>query len=383
MPEEKNLFQLVKSAQKILIVFKGILVDSDISNISNLLSYLQSLSIQYQFLCVEKQSSEIQELCNKNGIELSYDLKPSEYVVTIDYASSGVEKVVYDTDKENGKLVFKILPTKNGFSFDNVKFQEGSGKFDSTILVGTDNPKELGKFFDDNEYLFKESSYIKFVNSDYITDILLDSEEVFDPQFMEILTNNIVSGLNIIEGILEPVQQDRLVKVLNLGGNLSKSIIGKYYNKEEKYLKLFRYLFRNTQTSGEVIFSIIRKENLKEFTFEDIKNFGRIPFNIIDKYKLALILFELQDERMYLVVESNDPTRFSASTIAGVFDGKGDSGHAYCKVDDMKYEEIEKRFWPILKDLYNIEVSHESDSKNVDNIPRVLTKRHKNSKLKS
>lgn len=383
MPEEKNLFQLVKSAQKILIIYKGVLVDSDIANISNLLSYLQSLSKQFQFLCIEKQSKNIEELSKNKGIDITYELKPTEYVVTIDYASSGVEKVVYDTDKENGKLVFKILPTKNGFSFDNVKFQEGSSKFDGTILVGIDNPKDLGKFFDDNEYLFKESSYIKFTNSDEITEILLNSEEVFDPQFIDIFTNNIVSGLNIIEGILEPEQQDILVKVLNLGGNLSKSIVSKYYNKEEKYLKLFKYLLSNTQTSGEVIFSIVRKENLKEFTFEDIKSFGRIPFNIVEKYKLALILFELQDERMYLVVESNDPSRFNASTIAGVFGGKGDSGHAYCKVDDMKYEEIEKRFWPILNDLYNIEVGGDTDSKNVDNVPRVLTKRHKNSKLKS
>lgn len=381
MSEVNNLFQLVKPAQNLLLVLGDLTFTRDIDALSALLAYLKSQNKSFELLTFSEFSHEIDGKLKSRNIVIKNEIKPTEYTVTIDYGSSGVEKVVYDTDKEAGKLVFKILPSKSGFSFDKIEFKEGGGKFDATILIGITNPKTLQPFYDENEYLFKESPFFSIATYEDIFSLFMNSEIEWQPQALDTVLQNYLNDVNLIEGQPDSQAIKNVMALIDRGGSFSDAIKAKYYSHSPKYIDLVRQIFANVRISGEVIYSILEKENLIGLDLDEISGYGRIPFNLASSYKLAFLFYELQDG-IRVIVESNDPKSYSASTIAGVFSGRGDVGHSVCNLNDVKLEELNKRFWPILKDLYSIEVGVVADSKNVDNSPRVLTKARRNSKNK-
>jgi hypothetical protein len=382
MPEVQDIFQLINSAQSILILIKGQYSISDIKQISSLTSFIKSKGKSFQVYSVDTQDSQVNDIAKELGIDLTQGIKPSEYIVTIDYASSGVEKVVYDTDKENGKLVFKIVPSKAGFSFDNVQFTEGGGKFDGTITIGLDNPQDLRSFYDENEYLFKENQVFKITNAKMISEILSTNISEITPEVANEILKNTIETVNIVEGSPESTDLKNILTWAQLGGNISEAIKTRYYSKPDNYLEMLKLLLENVRTSEDVIYSYVLKADVEKFGLKSFTNIGRLPYNYLKKYDIAFLFIQNTDGIMHLVVQVNDTQKYSAQTIAGVFGGVGDMGHAVTILDSMSIDEVNKRFTPILKDLYNIDLTVNLDNGNVDNLPKVLTKGRRNSKNK-
>lgn len=382
MPEVNDIFQLINSAQSLLILLKGHYSLVDIKQISSLTSFIKSKGKSFQVYSVDTQTAEVTEAAKTLGIDFTKGIKPSEYIVTIDYASSGVEKVVYDTDKENGKLVFKIVPSKAGFSFDNVQFTEGGGKFDGTITIGLDNPQDLRSFYDENEYLFKENQVFKIANVNKIPEILTSNISEITPEIANEVLINSIDTVNLVEGAPDSSDLKYILTLVDLGGNISEAIKSRYYSKPDNYLEILKLVLNNVKESGEIIYSFVPKKEVEKYGLKSFLNIGRLPFNYLAKYEIAFLFIQNTDGIMHLVVQVNNREKYSAQTIAGVFGGSGDSGHATTMLDSMTIEEINKRFTPILKDLYNIDLTINVGMDDVDNSPKVLTKGRRNSKNK-
>lgn len=376
MPETKDLFQILTNAQNILILLNKELSFSDIQSLVPLVSAIKSYDKKYQILSIKELSNEMLEFAKSQSLNVINKLKSNEYIVTIDYGNNGIEKIVYDIDKEKGSLVFKIIPTQSGFNFNNVKFSEGGDKFDATISINISNPSELGEFYDVNEYLFRENMHIKYSKLEEINSFLIDNSSDLKPEVIDNLTQGFVNNNNVLEGSLSTESQNTLAKLLEQRVDLSKHLQKKYYNKSESHLSIIKDSIENMVKNNHIVYSIVKTD----FSYSDLQSFGRIPFNIVSGVKLAFLFLEVK-EGLALIVESNEEP-YSANTIAGVYEGTGDVSHATCLLKDITIGDLSKRFWPIIKDLYNIDITIDVDNSNVDNLGQVLTKPRRNSKNK-
>lgn len=95
----------------------------------------------------------------------------------------------------------------------------------------------------------------------------------------------------------------------------------------------------------------------------DIK--GRIAFNLSEDYQLYIAAYEFEQEKLKLVIQSNDPERYSAIKIAGVFEGKGNEYCASCVIKNAAASDFETVVYAVLKDLYGV-VLDQPDDKKVD-----------------
>lgn len=387
MPEVNNLLELIQKSSNILILINGVKDKLESSRLQLLVNLLVSQNKKYEIVNVNSKDTDsgvVNDLFQKN-IEIGDELKPQEYVISIDYGSSQVEKVVYDTDKEQGKLIFKILPSKSGFSFDKVEFTEGGSKFDGIICIGIENPKNLTQIYDKHEQLFRDNSYFLFNNFQEILSVLSRGGGRLDDEIYNQLLDSMLLEINLIEGYPDASKTQELITLAQNGGDLSKSIFAKYYSKPSSYIQLLKLLFENLKIQEEkrILYSVVKEDDLKMLAIDisEIETMGRIPFNISKDFDLAFAFFELEKEKIVVLIESNNIDKFSAHTIAGIYNGYGDRGHAVCTLD-FGLKDIDKRFLIVLKDLYNIDISLLNKVPVVDNYKGRLTKGRKYSKNK-
>lgn len=389
MPEYKSLKEILEKAQNVALVCGKVSSIDTAYSIVSIIKLLEHKGKRATLITSERLDKDVNKLLKEYGIVLERGVKPAEYTVTIDYKSYGIEKIVYDTDKDAGKLIFKIIPTSAGFSFDNVKFSEGGSRFDATILVNIENPKAL-KIYDSNEYMFKEILVCKLSDkegtlSSEISEILPSDA----PQLIkDILLKGVLDKVNILEGQTDASTWETISSIAKNGVDISQVLRKKYYSRSANYLNLVVRLMQNCamDRSAKVIWSKVSKGEIdfSHVSVDEIDTVGRIPFNISDEFDLAFAFFETSSNEILLIVESNEPSEYSAATIAGVFGGAGDDGHASAILQGMKPNELDKRFWPVINDLYGKAVgkSQKSDSEVeiVDNFSAPLTKGRKNSK---
>lgn len=380
MPEVKNLFDLINKSNNLLVLLSDIKTEKDIVNLSFLCSLFTTQNKRFEVVSVSKIEPKVSKMLHSKNIVVGEELRPTEYVLTIDYGSSEVEKIVYDTDKENGKLIFKILPSKGGFSFDKVEFEEGGGRFDGVICVNIPNPKNLGEIYDKNEYLFKENSYFQFENFDQVVSFLIRSTGQLSPDITQELLETQVELVNLIGGYAESENIADLFNLSSNGGDISKAISKKYYSKPDNFIDLYKNIFENVVRLADkkVTYSIINQDELVKLEIDQsfLKTIGKIPFNISSEYDLAFLFFEINEKELFVIIESNNIDLYSAQTIAGIYKGSGDKGHAICTLD-ITLSEIDKRFLVVLKDLYNIDISLKNKVPVVDNSNGKLTKSRK------
>jgi hypothetical protein len=131
--------------------------------------------------------------------------------------------------------------------------------------------------------------------------------------------------------------------------------------------------------NAKVIWSVVKKDKLdgSGVTEATLDLRGRIPFNISSDFDLAFAAYEIGKEKLRVVIESNDTQKYSASVIAGVFDGEGGEAHAECTMTGFSANDFENRLFPILKDLYSLEIgsSQGQTSKNIDTVGKTIDKR--------
>jgi hypothetical protein len=375
-----NFSQLVSGSSRVLLYIDNINSFDKASAVVGLIRFLRAAGKSADLLVENDPEPDIRELLNKNEVELLKEVKPRNYTITINYGRSGIEKVVWDKDEKNKKLVFQIAPGDDGFTFDDVQFSEGSSKYDLTIVLGLTDLKDAKLLLEDNEYLLKENKvvvitrskekigdlYVPLGNdgsfSESVYNLLKDSGADLTKETVEILLNGTINHRKILEGNASSNSWNLISSMIGQGADFNKLISDAYFSKSQQNLDLQIELMKNVKRNekARLIWAVVDQQGLRKarVTADNLDVRGRIPFNISSDFDLAFAVYEIGGETLKMVVESNDTSKYSASVIAGVFDGEGGEAHAECLIKGFSASEFESKLFPILKDLYGIQVDN-------------------------
>lgn len=319
----------------------------------------------FQVICPKILLGTVKNLFLEEDIEVFTELGSKDYIVSVDYGTVGIEKVVCKRDEENQKLNFIITPKDESFNFDNVELISRNTSFDLVFSFGS---RELN---DDTKSLFGDASLISITKWDVdigkynflINATKSYSEVVFEfakahstdlnKEMLETLLQGIVSKYKI----LEDGDNDAWFlsnEFIKYGANFNKVFKKLNYSKDCSNLELQRKVMNNAVTNqrARIIWSKVQvPSNLNEHNL-DLR--GRIVFNISKDFDLAFVFYFLSEGKVKVVVESNDLEKYSALDIVKKFSGKGSDSRAIINSGVEPVEAFEKKFFEELELTFGI-----------------------------
>lgn len=392
----KDIVEEINTASNIAICTDELSSKELALAISALYVHLEDMGKGVSLILKDSPREGIQQVLDNNKIEGRDNVKPQDYTVSINYGEAGIERVTYDTDEKSGKIIFHIIPKEDDFNFDNIEFNEGGSKYDLTIAFDLDEFRDMGEVYDANDYLFKENKVITFGQND-IGDInvvldqgqsyseavhlvLREFKEDITPKSIELLMEAMLTRAKILEGNAAPNSVKAISRMVEDGGDLYKGFRKQYFSKDYANMQLQIKLLQNVKVNREkrVSWSILKIEDLEEHQIDkqnlDVR--GRIPFNVSDEFDVVLAGYEIEKNRVKIVIESNNPEIYSAKELAGVFGGKGGRSHSTCIANEMTSKTFEQQLFKVIHDLWGIDllndkepvVSNSGGSRNVDNL---------------
>jgi hypothetical protein len=384
----------IKKARRILICVKSFSTTETTLALVALQKQLQILGKEVDIVATRKPRKRTSEILSKYGVQILKKIESGDYTVSINYKNTPIEKVTYDTDEKSGKIIFHITPAGKSFNFDNIEFNSGGKKYDLTITYGLDTPKEMGKIYEENQYLFKETDVIGIggENGDFNIPIetsysktvyqLLKTTGEIDKEVLELLTQSTMHDLNLLED--NPRDISTLISLIEEGADLQMAITNQYYSKSFANIQVQTKLMQNLNVNEElrIAWSLVELGDLESNGIDknslDVK--GRIPFNSATEFDIAIAAYQIEDKNIRMVIESNIPEKYSAKELAGVFGGSGSRTHAGCIAKEMNTKNFEKELVKVIKDLWKIEDNPVVISgKGMDNVGN-LTNSNGNSK---
>lgn len=367
----KTITQEISNSSSIILCLNTLTSIEQTYSIIALIKYLEGLDKKVTLVIITKPSETISSLLSTHSFKHQDSLEGSDYVVTINYGSSGIEKVTYDTDEKSGKIHFHIIPTDDNFNFDNVEMKAGGGKYDLTITLGLSDFKDMGNIYEEHEYLFKENKTLTIGHENIgdmnivldegqtysyaIYSLLKESKEEIPNEIYNILLTGIVHNSKMIEGNASTQSWKAIGELIESGGDMNNAMQTIYYSKPQTNINMQSLLMKKVQvdTKARVIWSVLSSNDISAVSLDTR---GRIPFNISNEYDIAIAAYELKENRIKVVIQSNLPDKYPAKELAGVFEGKGGDSHAVCTVKEVGVKDFNKHFFPVLKDLWGLEV---------------------------
>jgi len=132
-----------KKAQSIALVASSIgSVDKAVAIIA-LAKVCAAQKKSFQVICPADIKTPIANIFSKENVVISKTLTSKDYIVSVDYSSANIEKVICKKDEEGKKLNFVITPKDDVFNFDNVELISGGGTFDLVFPFGLDGVGEF------------------------------------------------------------------------------------------------------------------------------------------------------------------------------------------------------------------------------------------------
>ncbi len=306
-------------------------------------------------------------------LEISKTLNPHRYMVAIDYAKNGIEKISYDTDEVTKQVKFYITPSQGEFSFDDVVYEAQGDNIDLAILFDANSLRDMGDVYIQNESHLANSKLITISNSpDAIGDVvlavdhngylkqvvnLLDSN--LDPDTKNEIVMNMAQEIDLLSSSAQPSSWEAACNYANSGLDMNKFISKKYYSQSDSVLRLMVKLTGNLKgdKDNRFLYSSVTAKEIEGLNLnaQDIIVNGRLPFNISNEYDLAVAVVEVSKEKTVLLVQSNNPQSINAQTLAGVFEGTGDSGNARAEISSKDFDQVESQVWMSIKEIYGFE----------------------------
>lgn len=375
----ESVLPKLQEAKKIVICTPSISTSDSLYFVIALIKYLQDNGSSVDLILKETPSNEIKSKLDEHGIAVLKDVKPLNYVISIDYSKTGIEKVTYDADEENGQLKFYITPTDGVFDFDNIEYATEGSSYDLTITYGLKSYKDMGKIFESNPHIFNSDakvlnfiSEVESLGDDYVN--IEESNGYANKLYqilgssvkgdtLEVLIKGMLDEYRVVEGETNPEMWKLISDAAEQGVDINKLIRDKYYSKSYANLDVQIKLMHNVQVdkSSGVIWSVVSKDDL-DFcgvteTTLDLK--GRVIYNISKDFNLAIAVYEIAKSKLRVVVESNNSQKYSALKIAEIFNADADAGspsQAQFIISDMALKDFETKFFTVLKELYSIDV---------------------------
>lgn len=372
----ENINQLIGNSKSVAICTDKI-ADMDLANaIIALTKFLQNSGKAVGIIVKENPEAEIKELFEKRGVVYTNSATPLRYVVSIDYGKSGIEKVLHDVDEAESKVKFYIIPSGKKFDFEDVEYSQEGNDYDLTLTIGIGSFQQMGKIYESADYLFKQNKVISIAkdidslgdefllvghNSTYSAVARDIIGERVDDEIREVLVDSLIQDLDLLEGGVDNEKLKILFDTAGASFDINEVLQRTYFSKTYKNLDLQIKLMTNIRVdkSARVLWSVVTIDDLKfaGVTRNTLDTKGRILFNISGDFDLAIAAYEVERTLFKIVVESNNPKKYSAANLAGVFEGRGNDRHASFVVKDTPRKDLEKNLFIVLENLYGIRIS--------------------------
>jgi|GEM_PF-3921558 len=332
----------------------------------------------FELICPGKITSKSKRYLEENSIQVVNEPKSKNYVVSIDYSSTSIDKVVCKRDDESNKLNFVITPGDDLFSFDNVDLISADSNFDILFSFGIKNMKEIDESFSE---VFSNSKVISITKKesevgDYkflingtksYSEVIYEFLKSFSQDVSEDLLNMLLIGVVDKYKLFEKENSEGWILASNIvkyGGSLYKALLNVYSQKDLENFYLQKKVMEKVSVDekNRIAFSQISKDDLESLGINksnlDLK--GRNIFNLCKDLDIVFVIYQIDDEKFKVVLESNDVNKYSAMDVASAFNGSGSENKVVFSNKGIPAKDFEKRFLETLKEVYNIDVSNYS-----------------------
>lgn len=372
----KSLRTELEKSSKIMVCASPSTVD-EVSGLILLLKILKTLNKEADIVLDDSSlDKKLKELFKRFGVKYTNEIKPSSYVVSIDYGKAGIDRIAYDSDENTGKLKFFITPSSGKFDFDNIEYSVQGNNYDLIILLNLKSLKDLKGLYDKNSELFKKRTVA--IGHKQLGDVffMLQKNEsllsgiyrIFGADSIKTVnqtySNLAVSQVDLKEGVWDQSTLAALLDLASSGVDVQSVINQKFYRKDYANLDLqikLMHKVRIDKKSG-VSWALVSNDDIRFSGVKDrsVDTSGRIIFNISKEFDLCFAAYEVEKDSLTVVIESNDPQKFDASAIAKIFNGRGNKYRAQFTVNDMPLKDFESRFFLVLQDIYGLNVKGET-----------------------
>ncbi len=321
----------------------------------------------FELICLNEIKNNYKKYLVDEGIEILNSPRSKNYVVSIDYSSTNIEKVVCNRDESTNKLNFVITPGDELFTFDNVDLISGGTNFDLIFSFGLkditgleDNVKEV---FNDSKIISitkKEGDLGDFkflINEDKsYSEVVLEFAKGFSKNLSEEIFNPLLKGVIGRYRLGESSSPDGWLLAGNLikyGADLEKAFKEIYYKKDNANFNLQKTLMSDVKIDGCVALS---KVDIKDMSFSDLDVRGKILFNISQDFDIVVAVYIKKDKDFKVVIESNDIEIYSAIDFAQLYNGIGNKKRAVFSVKDVQKNDFSREFLENFKKVFDITI---------------------------
>ena len=298
----------------------------------------------------------------KENLEIFKDTLSKDYVVSVNYGSTNIEKVVCKKDEENKKLNFVITPKDNVFNFDNVELISGGNSFDLIFSLG------LNKLDDSLKDIFTKAPVISIIRRDSnigtykflingqrsYSEVVYEFAKAFSKSTSEEILNILLQGIISRYKLLENGNNDGwplVTKIIKYGADFNKAFRDLNYSKDFSNLELQKKVMENIRIDREnsIIWS-------KVLAVSEVDTRGRIIFNICKDFSLAFVIYNIGSQDTKIVVESNDVEKYSLNKLLKILPGYGTSSRIILKNKEMSSEDFERKFFETINSLFSLSI---------------------------
>jgi hypothetical protein len=321
----------------------------------------------FKIICPDDLKDILKNLFDSQAVEILKENVSKDYIVSIDYSSANIDKVLCKKDEEDKKLNFVITPKDNLFSFDSVELISGVGSFDLIFSLGLGNHNSV------SEEMFAKSTIISITRKETkigtynflingkksYSEIIYEFAKAFSSSIDEDLLNILLQGIIAKYKLLENGDNDGWVlveKFLKYGADFNKAFRELNYSKDHANLELQRKVMENLRVDKDSKVLWSKVAFVSNIDSKNIDLSGRIIFNISKDFDLAFVFYKIDSKNAKVVLESNDVEKFSAIALKKELTGSGNSARAVYSSGKMDADEFEKRFFEALKTILGLEV---------------------------
>ena len=323
-----------------------------------------------QILCPKIPKAPINNMFKEEGLAIVPSPSSQDYVVSVDYSSGNIEKVICKRDESRKKFNVVITPKDDMFNFDNVELISGGSSFDMVFSIGLNHINNLDedfrKVFEDTTVVSLSRKDVDFAKFKFLlngeksySEVIYEFTKAFSDRISEDILNILLQGVISKYKLLENGNNDGWLlvnKFVKYGADFNKALRGLYYSKDYENFQLQKKVFDNIRIDKEnrVVWSKVALMMDIDSSNLDIK--GRIPFNISKDFDMAFIIYRLDGEKVKVVFESNEPEKYSALELKRVFSCYGSKSRVVITNKDMSADDFEKKFFETICSLFGVSV---------------------------
>jgi nanoRNase/pAp phosphatase (c-di-AMP/oligoRNAs hydrolase) len=315
---EQQIFRQWEKAKNILIVFPADWEGDAVASSLALFLFLKKLDKEVDIAGFKESSSYGPLSFLPAYPEIQTNLSNlRRFIVSLDISQAKVSQIKYAVD--NDQLNFIISPSTGWFKPEDVTSRAGEFKYDLIITLGTTDPENLGRLYDDNVEFFYKTTIINIdnrsANEDFGQINFVDLSAVATSEILfyllknnkpEMITEDIATCL--LAGIIQKTKNFKTAnltprillttsQLISLGARREEIVNHLYRSRDIRSLRLWGQILNNlkSERNDELLWS---KIPLTEGApIENVENdLGEIVDELISNVSGAKIFVLLQSE---------------------------------------------------------------------------------------